>query len=371
MKLNVASENTGSEEPRDTEAGKYLALHCITDQDLVELAQVGESLADEVESIIEDFYRWLPQLEEYSQFFPDTESADMIKALQARYWHEFFSAQVDESYVQSRSRVGAVHAAIGLSLSAYFASMNIMASLIFERMKAHGLDAPQKLAAVTKLMHLDSAIVVESLSEAATDTIRKQSEAIMTMSTPVTAIWDDILLLPIVGLIDSRRADDIMKAMLTRIRDTESTVFILDISGVAVVDTAVANHLIKMTRAARLMGCECIISGISPAIASTVVELGIDVGTVSTRSSLKDALSLAFAKTGAALVSQDGVRPGSCPPLRRLSFGAQRSSGTQHLSPRPNAHRSGARSNRGLRLAGPRQVGAYKCFQTWSSVRGV
>jgi rsbT co-antagonist protein RsbR len=89
--------------------------------------------------------------------------------------------------------------------------------------------------------------------------------------------------------------------MLQRIKETEARVFILDISGVAVMDTAVANHLIKMTKASLLMGCECIISGISPAIAGTIVELGIDVGTVNTRSNLKDALSLAFDRTGAKI----------------------------------------------------------------------
>jgi rsbT co-antagonist protein RsbR len=92
-----------------------------------------------------------------------------------------------------------------------------------------------------------------------------------------------------------------MSAMLTRIRDSEAKVFILDISGVAVVDTAVANHLIKMTRAARLLGCECIISGLSPAIAQTIVALDIDVSTIDTRATLKDALASALARIGMRL----------------------------------------------------------------------
>ena len=91
----------------------------------------------------------------------------------------------------------------------------------------------------------------------------------MEMSTPVAEIWDDILMLPLVGIIDSKRAQDIMTAVLSRIAETHSRTLILDISGVAVVDTAVANHLIKITKATRLMGCACTISGISPAIAQT------------------------------------------------------------------------------------------------------
>jgi rsbT co-antagonist protein RsbR len=111
-------------------------------------------------------------------------------------------------------------------------------------------------------------------------------------------------MLPVVGIIDSKRAQDIMHAMLSMIRETKAKVFILDISGVAVVDTAVANHLIKITKATRLMGCECTISGVSPSIAETVVELGIDVGNVSTTASLQDALVFAFAKTGAEIRRQ-------------------------------------------------------------------
>jgi rsbT co-antagonist protein RsbR len=116
----------------------------------------------------------------------------------------------------------------------------------------------------------------------------------MEMSTPVTQIWEGILLLPLVGLIDSKRAQDIMNASLAKIAETQARSFILDISGVGVVDTAVANHLIKVTKATRLMGCECAISGVSPAIAQTIVELGIDVGEVKTTANMRDALSAAF-----------------------------------------------------------------------------
>ena len=116
------------------------------------------------------------------------------------------------------------------------------------------------------------------------------------MSTPVTQIWAGILLLPIVGIIDSKRARDVMNATLAKIADSQAKIFILDISGVGVVDTAVANHLIKISRATRLMGCECIISGVSPSIATTIVDLGIEVGDVKTTATMKDALADAFHK---------------------------------------------------------------------------
>jgi rsbT co-antagonist protein RsbR len=113
----------------------------------------------------------------------------------------------------------------------------------------------------------------------------------MEMSTPVTEIWEGLLFLPIVGIIDSRRSRDVMNAALNKIAETQARVFILDISGVGIVDTAVANHLIKITRATRLMGCETTISGVSPAIAQTIVDLGIDVGEVQTTATMRDALA--------------------------------------------------------------------------------
>ncbi len=134
-----------------------------------------------------------------------------------------------------------------------------------------------------------------------TSEVEARSTALLEMSTPVTVIWRDILMLPVVGIIDSNRAENIMNAMLTAIAETQARVIIMDITGVAMVDTAVANHLIKMTKATRLMGCECTISGVSAAIAQTMVELGIDVGDIQTTATLKDALVGAFRATGSEI----------------------------------------------------------------------
>ena len=123
-----------------------------------------------------------------------------------------------------------------------------------------------------------------------TEEVQRRSMALLEMSTPVTQIWDGVLFAPIVGIVDSRRAVDIMSKALSSIADTRARTLMLDISGVAVVDTAVANHLIKIAKAAVLMGCRTIISGISPAIAQTIVELGIDLGSIRTMSTIQAAL---------------------------------------------------------------------------------
>ena len=125
--------------------------------------------------------------------------------------------------------------------------------------------------------------------------LEEQSRTIREISTPAIELWDRVLVLPVLGVIDSMRAQQMTDTMLNKIKETSSKVIILDIQGVAAVDTAVANHLIKITKATRLMGCQCIISGISPAVANTIVQLGIDMGGIKTNSTLRDALVDSFA----------------------------------------------------------------------------
>jgi len=123
-----------------------------------------------------------------------------------------------------------------------------------------------------------------------TQVVEARSLALLEMSTPVTKIWDGVLFAPIVGIVDSRRSQDIMNKALSSIVDHRARTLMLDIGGVAMVDTAVANHLIKIAKAAVLMGCKTIISGISPAIAQTITELGIELGSIQTTSTIESAL---------------------------------------------------------------------------------
>lgn len=276
----------------------------LDERELALVAEIGEHIEPLLEPIIDDFYIWLQDFPEYQTHFPSEESTNRVRSLQLAYWQAFFQGKVDEEYLQVRHRVGEVHAAISLSIHSYLSSMNKMLALFVERLPPK-LNTLEHRQALNKLVRVDSAVVISRLSEKTHDTIRKQSESIMEMSTPITNIWDGILLLPLVGIMDSTRSHSSMRAMLDQIQETSASVFILDISGVAVMDTGVANHLLKMSKASRLMGCDCIISGISPAVASTLVTLGVDVGEVLTRSSLKQALELAFELTHVVL--QDNV----------------------------------------------------------------
>ena len=127
--------------------------------------------------------------------------------------------------------------------------------------------------------------------------VKKRQLALFEMSTPVTKIWEGVLFAPIVGIVDSKRAIDIMDKALGSIVEHRAHTLMLDIGGVGVVDTAVANHLIKIAHAATLMGCRTTISGISPAIAQTIAELGLDLGAIHTTSTIEAALQEAIRRT--------------------------------------------------------------------------
>ncbi len=282
-------------------AEELLELYKISDDDLKVIKVFGKHIIPKMANYVTSFYDWLRTQPEFEQFFSDPDKLAHVQKQQVAYWQEFFNARIDEEYVQKRRAIGEVHARIGLPLTVYFAAMNFSLRIFFEEIyngKLSAKDYSRAVRAVTKLMHADTAVVVDTFMKLTKQTISEQSEALMEMSTPVTALWEDILMLPVVGIIDSKRSQDIMNAMLSKISTTQSKIIILDISGVAIVDTAVANHLIKITKATKLMGCECLISGISPTIAQTVVELGIDVGDVQTTATLRDALRIAFKNTG-------------------------------------------------------------------------
>lgn len=125
-------------------------------------------------------------------------------------------------------------------------------------------------------------------------TIVQQQEDLMELSSPVSKVWDNILILPVIGTLDSQRTQIMMENLLQKIVDTGCTMSILDITGVPTVDTQVANHLLKTVTSARLLGADCIISGISPAIAQTIVHLGIDLSIIRTKATLQDAMIYAM-----------------------------------------------------------------------------
>jgi rsbT co-antagonist protein RsbR len=144
--------------------------------------------------------------------------------------------------------------------------------------------------------------ITETYQQGREELIARQNEAMLELSTPVVELWDGILALPVIGTLDSARTQVVMENLLQRIVETGATIAIIDITGVPTVDTLVAQHLLKTVAAARLMGADCIISGIRPQIAQTIVHLGVELHSVITKATLADAFSVALQRTGLTIV---------------------------------------------------------------------
>lgn len=172
---------------------------------------------------------------------------------------------------------------------------------IFTRLRQ---EYPQDAAAVaeetwnaTVLLDKLGLFTTEVYQKSRDGVIERQHQELMELSTPVVTLWDGILALPLIGTLDSGRTQVVMENLLQRIVETGAAIAILDITGVPTVDTLVAQHLMKAVAAARLMGADCIISGIRPQIAQTIVHLGVDLGTVTTKATLADAFRVALDRT--------------------------------------------------------------------------
>jgi rsbT co-antagonist protein RsbR len=152
--------------------------------------------------------------------------------------------------------------------------------------------------AVTELLDKLGLHTTEIYQKAREDVISRQQEELLELSTPVVKLWDGVLALPMIGTLDSARTQVVMESLLQRIVETGAEVAIIDITGVPTVDTLTAQHLLKTVTAARLMGADCIISGIRPQIAQTIVHLGVDLATVTTKATLADAFRRALDMTG-------------------------------------------------------------------------
>ncbi|PSM45000.1 anti-anti-sigma factor [Streptomyces dioscori] len=149
---------------------------------------------------------------------------------------------------------------------------------------------------------------IETYTQTRDELIAAQAEQLLELSTPVVRLWDGVIAVPLVGTLDSARTQVVMEKLLQALVDTGSEQAIIDITGVPAVDTQVAQHLLKTIVAARLMGAECTVSGISPQIAQTIVALGIEFDDIVTKASLADALKLALRRSGVDLVAHEGAQ---------------------------------------------------------------
>ena len=180
---------------------------------------------------------------------------------------------------------------------------------LFARVSAVSAKDPEAIAeqlwSATTLLDKLGLYTMEAYQKSRESVIQRQQRELLELSTPVVELWDNVLALPLIGTLDSGRTQVVMQNLLEKIVDSGASIAIIDITGVPTVDTLVAQHLMKTVAAARLMGADCIISGIRPQIAQTIVHLGVDLSAVTTKASLADAFRIALERTGAKVVKQN------------------------------------------------------------------
>lgn len=272
------------------------------EEDVERLQSINDIAARYASEVIDSFYTHLLSFEETRTYFHDPNVLARVKAAQKEYFLRLTQGNYGADYIENRLKVGAVHERISLPMKSYLGMYSFYLRTIALRLFDTYRDDP-KLALDTflslmKLTFLDMGLAIDTYVDSRERTISDQQEAIKELSTPVLQMREGILLLPVIGMIDSYRASQLTEQLLHSIRITRSRVVVVDITGVPYVDSRVASHLVQTVEAARLMGSRVIVSGVSPEIALTIVTLGIELGRIETVGDIQSGIERAEQLSG-------------------------------------------------------------------------
>lgn len=257
-----------------------LAWSAIDESDLERIRALAPFADDIADMVIDRFYQHILSFEKAAGMFRDEATIERVKAGQKRYFQELTTANCDEAYIRERIRIGQIHERAGIGpdlyIGAYDYYLNQLGRLLLEQSADDPGRAFELYLSLQKMAHFDMALALETFVSARERTIEAQQREISELPTPVLKLKDNLLLIPVVGSLDSYRARSLTIELLTSIKDYQAKVLVLDITGVSAVDSAVANHLLQTVTAARFMGAYSIVTGISPSVAQTLAKIGVD-----------------------------------------------------------------------------------------------
>ncbi|HSI51734.1 MAG TPA: protoglobin domain-containing protein [Ideonella sp.] len=279
--------------------------------DLVRIAAVREVVTQHTEDCVATFFNHLSGLDEARPLMASRKLVEKARALKAEHLAAMVQGNYGSRYVEQRLELGVLYARAGLDtrtfLGAFHQLLRHIGNAIMKQFAQDPAEGFENFMALKKVAFFDIGIIVDILVFERERIIRQQQEAIRELSTPVLQIRERLLLLPIIGVIDTQRARLITESLLQAIRANRAKVVVMDVTGVATIDSKVANHLLQTVAAARLMGALVIVTGLTADVAQSLVTLGIELSSLNTVGDLQGGLEEAERILGYRMLSTDAV----------------------------------------------------------------
>jgi rsbT co-antagonist protein RsbR len=290
--------------------------------DYTRIASIRDIVVEHLGAMTSSFFDFLSGFEEGRPLLSTREIEEQARALIREHLAAMVAGEYDTAYVEQLLRLGALYGRAGIEprvfLGAFHQLMRAVGAQVMKRHPGGPNVAFEAFMSLKKVAFLDIGVVVDVLTTERERTIRQQAEAIRELSTPVLQIRERLLLLPIIGLIDTHRAQLITDNLLRAIRVNRARVVVMDVTGVVTIDSKVANHLLQTVTAAKLMGATVIITGLSEGVAQSLVALGIDLSKMKTIGDLQGGLEEAERLLGMRMV----VDPYTAAPAPAAPAGA-------------------------------------------------
>jgi rsbT co-antagonist protein RsbR len=283
------------------------------ERDVHRLEGMYDLTQEYVDSVIEAFYDHLLGFHETAAFFRDPRVLEHVKARQKEYFIRLTQGDYEQDYVDDRLKLGTIHEKIGLPVRSFLGMYSFYLRQIAARLLDEYSDRPERafeaFHSLMKLLFLDIGLAVDTYIYQREATIANQQEAIRELSTPVLRLRDRLLVLPIIGILDTSRAQKLTEGLLASIRESRAQVVILDVTGVPALDSAVANHLLQAVEASRLMGAKVIVTGLSSDVAQALVTLGVDLTKLNAVGDLQGGIEVADRIIGYRAVADSDAVP--------------------------------------------------------------
>ena len=274
-----------------------------TAEDEERIASIRDVIVPHVDELVDAFFKHLAGINEAKVLLGYRELTNQAKALKRAHLIAMVSGIYDLGYVEERIKLGLLYGRVGLDTKVFVGAFRAVMQRVGELiMKAFPNDGFERFMSFQKVAFMDIGINNDVLIHERDRLIGRQSEAIRELSTPVLRIRDRLLLLPLIGIVDTHRAQAITETVLRAIRETRARVVVIDVTGVATIDSKVANHLLQTVTSARLMGAYTIVTGVSADVAQSMVALGIELSPFVTVGDLQGGLEDAERRLGLRVV---------------------------------------------------------------------